>query len=32
VKSLAEGTEAFAALRMNQGIRQALAGRRLEEV
>jgi molecular chaperone HscA len=32
VKALAEGTEAFAALRMNQGIRQALAGRRLEEV
>ncbi|MBK7263046.1 MAG: Fe-S protein assembly chaperone HscA [Rubrivivax sp.] len=32
VKSLAAGTEAFAALRMNQGIRQALAGRRLEEV
>ena len=32
VKTLAEGTEAFAAARMNQGIRQALAGRRLEEV
>jgi molecular chaperone HscA len=32
VKALAVGTEAFAALRMNQGIRQALAGRRLEEV
>jgi molecular chaperone HscA len=32
VKRLAEGTEAFAALRMNQGIRQALSGRRLEEV
>ncbi len=32
VKALAEGTEAFAAARMNQGIRQALAGRRLEEV
>ena len=31
-KALADGTEAFAALRMNQGIRQALAGRRLEEV
>jgi molecular chaperone HscA len=31
-KTLAEGTEAFAAARMNQGIRQALAGRRLEEV
>jgi molecular chaperone HscA len=29
---LAEGTEAFAAARMNQGIRQALAGRRLEDV
>ncbi|MBL8346291.1 MAG: Fe-S protein assembly chaperone HscA [Rubrivivax sp.] len=32
VKALAEGTEAFAAARMNQGIRQALAGKRLEEV
>ncbi len=32
VEALAEGTEAFAAARMNQGIRQALAGRRLEEV
>ncbi|MBA4176729.1 MAG: Fe-S protein assembly chaperone HscA [Leptothrix sp. (in: Bacteria)] len=32
VAALAEGTEAFAAARMNQGIRQALAGRRLEEV
>ncbi len=31
-KALAEGTEAFAAARMNQGIRQALAGRRLEDV
>ncbi len=31
-KLLAEGTEAFAAARMNKGIRQALAGRRLEEV
>ena len=31
-KALAEGTEAFAAARMNKGIRQALAGRRLEEV
>jgi molecular chaperone HscA len=31
-KNLAEGTEAFAALRMNQGIRQALAGRSLDEV
>jgi hypothetical protein len=28
VEALAEGTEAFAAARMNQGIRQALAGRR----
>ena len=32
VKALADGTEPFAARRMNQGIRQALAGRRLEEV
>jgi molecular chaperone HscA len=32
VKALADGTEAFAAARMNQGIRQALAGRRVEEV
>ena len=32
VKALAEGTEAFAGARMNQGIRQALAGRRLEDV
>jgi molecular chaperone HscA len=32
VKTLAEGTEAFAASRMNQGIRQALAGRRVEDV
>jgi molecular chaperone HscA len=32
VKALAEGTEAFAAARMNQGIRQALAGRRLEDI
>ena len=32
VKTLADGTEAFAAARMNQGIRQALSGRRLEEV
>jgi molecular chaperone HscA len=31
-KALAEGTEEFAALRMNEGIRQALSGRRLEEV
>lgn len=32
VKALAAGTEAFAAVRMNNGIRQALAGRRVEEV
>jgi molecular chaperone HscA len=32
VKALAEGTEAFAAARMNEGIRHALAGRRLEDV
>jgi molecular chaperone HscA len=32
VKALAEGTEAFAAARMNQGIRQALAGRRLDDI
>jgi len=32
VKALAEGTEAFAAERMNRGIREALAGRRVEEV
>jgi molecular chaperone HscA len=32
VKALADGTEHFAAARMNQGIRQALAGRRLDEV
>ena len=31
-KALADGSEAFAAARMNQGIRQALAGRRLEDV
>ena len=30
--ALAEGTESFAAARMNQGIRQALAGRRVEDV
>jgi molecular chaperone HscA len=30
--ALAKGTEAFAALRMNQGIRKALSGRKLEEV
>ena len=32
VETLAQGTEAFAAARMNQGIRQALAGRRIEDV
>ncbi|HRC37611.1 MAG TPA: Fe-S protein assembly chaperone HscA, partial [Rubrivivax sp.] len=32
VAALAEGTEAFAAARMNQGIRQALAGRRVEDI
>jgi molecular chaperone HscA len=32
VEALAEGTEAFAAERMNQGIRQALTGRRIAEV
>ncbi len=32
VAALASGTEAFAAARMNQGIRQALAGRRVEDV
>ncbi|MCW5612858.1 MAG: Fe-S protein assembly chaperone HscA [Rubrivivax sp.] len=32
VKALADGTEAFAAMRMNEGIRAALAGRRLDEV
>jgi molecular chaperone HscA len=32
VESLAKGTEAFAAMRMNRGIRQALAGRKVEEV
>jgi molecular chaperone HscA len=31
-KALAAGTEHFAALRMNRGIRQALAGRRLEDI
>lgn len=31
-KALAEGTEAFAAERMNRGIRQALTGRSVEEV
>jgi molecular chaperone HscA len=32
VESLAQGTEAFAAARMNRGIREALAGRRVDEV
>jgi molecular chaperone HscA len=32
VEALADGTEAFAAARMNQGIRQALAGRRVEDI
>jgi molecular chaperone HscA len=32
IETLATATEAFAAARMNQGIRQALAGRRIEEV
>ena len=32
VEALAEGTEAFAALRMNHGIRAALAGRRVDDV
>jgi molecular chaperone HscA len=32
VKALATGTEAFAAVRMNEGIRRALAGRSIEEV
>ncbi len=32
VEALAVGTESFAAMRMNQGIRQALAGRRVEDV
>ena len=31
-KALADGTQAFAAARMNQGIRQALAGRNIETV
>ncbi|MEZ5646951.1 MAG: Fe-S protein assembly chaperone HscA [Burkholderiaceae bacterium] len=31
-EALAKGTEAFAAMRMNRGIQQALAGRKLEEV
>lgn len=32
VKALANGTEAFAAARMNRGIHDALAGRRVDEV
>ncbi len=32
VERLAEGTEAFAAARMNQGIRQALAGRTIDQI
>ena len=32
VKALAEGTEAFAAARMNRGIRAALAGRKVDEI
>jgi molecular chaperone HscA len=32
VKALADGTEAFAAMRMNRGIRTALAGRSVEEI
>ncbi|MBX3606043.1 MAG: Fe-S protein assembly chaperone HscA [Piscinibacter sp.] len=32
VEALAKGTEAFAAERMNRGIRQALSGKRVEEV
>ena len=31
-KALAEGTESFAAVRMNRGIQQALTGRRLDDV
>ncbi|MDZ7857666.1 Fe-S protein assembly chaperone HscA [Sphaerotilus sp.] len=31
-KALAEGTERFAAVRMNRGIQQALTGRRLDDV
>jgi molecular chaperone HscA len=32
VQALARGTEAFAALRMNEGIRKALAGKNLEAI
>jgi len=31
-KALAEGTDEFAARRMNKGIRRALAGRKLDEI
>jgi molecular chaperone HscA len=31
-KALADGTEAFAAQRMNRGIQQALAGRRVQDI
>jgi molecular chaperone HscA len=31
-KALAEGTEAFAAERMNRSIREALSGRKLDEL
>jgi molecular chaperone HscA len=32
VEALAEGTEGFAAARMNEGIRRALAGRSLDQI
>jgi molecular chaperone HscA len=32
VEALAEGTEAFAALRMNRGIQAALTGRKVEDL
>ena len=32
IEAVADGTEAFAGARMNEGIRKALSGRRLEEV
>jgi molecular chaperone HscA len=32
VQALAKGTEAFAARRMNEGIRKALAGKNLESI
>ena len=32
VEALAQGTEEFAAARMNRGIRQALAGRSIQDV